>query len=855
VLLDAKTFLKALTADVQQFDTGNKDKLSTNFDDALYGETRMHNNQATEDSNIEDGGDSSAPRIRRYQSTAPTVLEKRKIVDDIALVYTAPHLDNAADTFKSRPLVVLQWTFFVLSFQTYLIRVLNREVLQIQCDFDPDAIWIQNAGAFFCTVAVSVLRWIIIMLAMSAVGLLYIGIGGIGNNIESVNPYHPLIGAGIAFLYALLPPLLASRNFNDTTQQYFLQIVTLILGCCSAALTLWQSISLWVPRTSRLWTWLRCILIPEAFRTERHRKHAANFKINKMVKNALDVHSVKKQESVIPTHFGQALFNFSETTPEYERVGGLRWTAKSIWNQTLFTHEGVLLSGRLISTNAIQFVVTIFILIYGVNITKTAATTFDDYAARVQDFLATFAEIDVNPDSFRIFLPTDRNMIVVPIAIGVAFAFLAALLTSIIVIPSASLTTLKFRSGILRFAHDPKVKLLRIAPDQVAFLRGVMFWGTLFGPTLLGAALGIIIFFFMWQVTAAKAQALTASLIGALVVIGLHITVNRNIRKVAASAYYRKKPSVANVTILIRECGLVALTQGFVVFRIIRLFLTTCFYIGRLDTPFLYNSVGHIGGYRVDGEPYMFQIDILQHEAHRHPYIETLGTMYLLMLRHRDKFCNEAGSCWRLIFVYVLMPWLSKYRSMRRPPSLEHENGGSMPPSLSLRAVSLFDPHAYGGRVGSLVPGASRWAGGPSIAPMAGQKTRNSNLTLLEDSDEDENIDELREEVRQLRIQLQLQERHTSGPEAEVPTTRKIRFDSNTPKPGWEDDYDDYVPHRHIEEKDSFGLEPEEEPVRAPFGVPSRPSVGRREMSEGLMPMPRPAAPRKRKDSWDEDDL
>lgn len=149
----------------------------------------------------------------------------------------------------------------------------------------------------------------------------------------------------------------------------------------------------------------------------------------------------------------------------------------------------------------------------------------------------------------------------------------------------------------------------------------------------------------MWQVTAAAAQALTASLIGtiyccfafytrnalnllslslsfslllytgALAVIGFHITVNRNIRKVAASAFYRKKPSVANVTILIRECGLVALTQGFVVVRIFRLFLTTCFYIGRLDTPFLYNSVGHLGGYRVDGEPYMFQIDILQHEV------------------------------------------------------------------------------------------------------------------------------------------------------------------------------------------------------------------------------------------------
>jgi hypothetical protein len=188
-----------------------------------------------------------------------------------------------------------------------------------------------------------------------------------------------------------------------------------------------------------------------------------------MVKNALGVHSVKKQESVLPTHFGQALLNFSDMTPEYESVGGLWWTAKSIWNQTLFTHEGVLLSGRLISTNIIQFVATIFILMSGISITTKAATTFDTYAAKVEAveaFLDRFGVVDVNPDSFRIFLPTERSTIVVPMAVAVTFAFLAALCISIIVIPSASLITLKFRSGVLRFAQDPKVKLLRIAPDQ-----------------------------------------------------------------------------------------------------------------------------------------------------------------------------------------------------------------------------------------------------------------------------------------------------------------------------------------------------------------------------------------------------
>lgn len=49
-------------------------------------------------------------------------------------------------------------------------------------------------------------------------------------------------------------------------------------------------------------------------------------------------------------------------------------------------------------------------------------------------------------------------------------------------------------------------------------------------------------------------------------------------------------------------------------------------------------------------------------EAHRHPYIEALGTMCPLKLRRGSDFCTTAGSCWRLIFVYTLMPWMQRYR-------------------------------------------------------------------------------------------------------------------------------------------------------------------------------------------------
>lgn len=42
-----------------------------------------------------------------------------------------------------------------------------------------------------------------------------------------------------------------------------------------------------------------------------------------------------------------------------------------------------------------------------------------------------------------------------------------------------------------------------------------------------------------------------------------------------------------------------------------------------------------------------------------------------MKLRHGPNFGKRAGSCWRLLFVYALMPWLSKYRAVTRPEALE----------------------------------------------------------------------------------------------------------------------------------------------------------------------------------------
>jgi len=43
-------------------------------------------------------------------------------------------------------------------------------------------------------------------------------------------------------------------------------------------------------------------------------------------------------------------------------------------------------------------------------------------------------------------------------------------------------------------------------------------------------------------------------------------------------------------------------------------------------------------------------------EAHRHPYIETSGKIFLMKIRYRERFINSAGYWYRLLFTVTLLP-------------------------------------------------------------------------------------------------------------------------------------------------------------------------------------------------------
>jgi hypothetical protein len=77
--------------------------------------------------------------------------------------------------------------------------------------------------------------------------------------------------------------------------------------------------------------------------------------------------------------------------------------------------------------------------------------------------------------------------------------------------------------------------------------------------------------------------------------------------------------------------------------------------------------VGRVLSVELDHYHFVHLQDVLAHEAHRHPYMELLGVIYMMKLRHGAQFGNRAGSCWRLIFVHAMLPWLQTFRIMARP--------------------------------------------------------------------------------------------------------------------------------------------------------------------------------------------
>jgi len=270
---------------------------------------------------------------------------------------------------------------------------------------------------------------------------------------------------------------------------------------------------------------------------------------------------------------------------------------------------------------------------------------------------------------FNAFYPSNHiTMILLPMIVFAVTSAIVSLFLTIIYVPSTVVTTLKLRCGVIPTFNDPQFSYYRSSPDKVSLLSGSLFWGLVFSSSIIGGLAGFVAFFFLFQKTRGIVVRVIATVIGILVTLAvkdiLLILFRRNFK-----GFYRSAPGRTSLISLFLEAVDFSLSIFTSATRVVTLTFTSILYVGRVDTPLLSPNISK----SFDPMPHTFIKDILLHDAHRHPYISLLGTLYLSKLKYGTKFINQPGSAWRLLFVFALFPWVSKYRILGKEELKEEE--------------------------------------------------------------------------------------------------------------------------------------------------------------------------------------
>ncbi len=94
------------------------------------------------------------------------------------------------------------------------------------------------------------------------------------------------------------------------------------------------------------------MILSSNVKSEAKIKRAAAYKLNRMVKNAIDVHSLadtpansrcgsnSTTSAANGSEFGKALLHFAKLSDKTVSDGGWRWAWTSIWNGQIYDNEG-----------------------------------------------------------------------------------------------------------------------------------------------------------------------------------------------------------------------------------------------------------------------------------------------------------------------------------------------------------------------------------------------------------------------------------------------------------------------------------------------------------------------------------
>uniref|UniRef100_A0A7S4VN57 Uncharacterized protein n=1 Tax=Ditylum brightwellii TaxID=49249 RepID=A0A7S4VN57_9STRA len=771
-LLDLDTFVTALTSDVSgQYDPGRESRRSTNFEDVWFHAKGDDDSNSFRllDEEMAVGDYVTALHEERARDGIPCCRKKsnNKAVDSANMsarqlyiqkekgmvatrVLTDPAVDYSADTFRTRFQVVFLWISLVLFYVSYLFRWgEDGSFTAPGCEDDN--------GKVACPLIRGIVGQLLLISKLIIFGGLYIVFGSTGNSIEGQETIAQMViysslflGMNFAFFFPTfdVPLVMRSRGYEEADIVQKIALAFALAVTCSQILhTVMICMRNHRPKWKKAFQWhfLKGNVMYEA-----KMKKSALFKVDNMIQNAYDVHRqvIRSKEgkgnssndnSVFLSNFGMAVNEYSKRDGSTTYVGGITLVWQRMWDGSLFTEDGIWLSGRLVIGTVFQVLLIIAIPIVSRTVLMVVLDN-QDIATNLIDATNTQTQG-----------PENKTRLEWALDIGSIFSFLSALTTTILYIPSVVSTTMKFRRGVLpTLRSEDFLHRYRFALDQTTLLFPGMVWGLAISSIVIGVLFGGLIYLILWPASQQVAFDIIGNLIGLTVVLIAKIIISQIIRFSHYAAFYRTKPLSANIFNICVECYAIGISLWFMLVRAIKITILAALYLGRTDTPLFASGVGIFGPLEIDNWPTVTRKEILLHDAHRHPYLDTLGYLYMMQLRFRDGgFMKRACSAWRLIFVQAFMPWLHKYRDVARPNHFGQKCGQMKDMSQISRRELNYSTHE---NMVSLR--ASRMMRSSMVASRWQSNLVASSILEKEDEDEMPRIERIRNEIAHLQSEL-----------------------------------------------------------------------------------------------------
>lgn len=629
-LLTADTLMKALTNDVQDFPTEREFLPSTHWKDAL----------------------------------------SRKPGAPLNRIFTASNLDYSADTYSSFWWASWAWLTLVITVIAYMLRGftgVRTEMGKIDCNTAP----LNEMG---CRLANSLILWFEIFVQLTVIGVPFIYLSTVGNSVHaqrrSLITYIAFpIGIVTVVFYTVVCYSVEFDNKVFSTEKLedrnILYNGSLLMGIILVIIQVGHFMRLLLPSKVVAKAWFKPFA-SGMVRMERWTKLSAAFKVQCMLSNALCCHGDnvegpnpslnldEKQNQRIGLHMALkviqglhadhsiTLLRFQEQVHLSRKGPGRLAIWRQVWSKQIQKDQGIWISPYLGSSNMMQWLIVALLPVAGNLVWIQANHIIDSKTLTIPDLTIW---------NLRAF-----------IIVGGLGAFLGATYVAASYVPGAISLTMQFRTGLLGSLRDEKFLMYRKAQETRTMLYGATVWGLVLSVILLWISFGLLAFLISYDVTRFLVTSILINVIGFLITWMIKEILLRVFRRRWYRGFYRCKPANANILNVVMDCWNLGFSSMFIVARFVKVFLCLAVNFGRVDVPFLSTDLSKFGSINLDDLPMSFRKDLLIHEAHRHPYIERLGLLYLLKLRLGRKFGTRSGGAWRILFVLAVMPWLKRYR-------------------------------------------------------------------------------------------------------------------------------------------------------------------------------------------------